>query len=102
MIPSLKTLTSAFGPEKGATIRQLMETFHERNRPGCMPNITMDKISDVLGGFGVEYIEAGNGAKSPAITYVNMGDTYSTTVMWVKGRFRVGCWGDIVEAGNYA
>ena len=101
-IPSIKKLTNAFGAEKAQTIRKLMERFHDKNPLGCRPTRTMDAISDVLNGSGVEYIEAGAGAKSPAIYYVNMGDTYDTTVMWVRGRFRVGSWGDIVENGNYA
>lgn len=61
----------------------------------------LDKINDILGGCGVERIEPGNNARSPGILYVNMGDTYDTTVMVVRGWFRVGCWGDIVERGDY-
>jgi hypothetical protein len=30
--------------------------------------------------------------------YVNRGDTYATTLMKVNGVYRVGCWGDVVEA----
>lgn len=54
-----------------------------------------------LGTFGVEYIQAGQGERSPAIDYLNAGDTYSDTVLYYNGRFQVGCWGDIVERGNY-
>jgi len=50
---------------------------------------------------GVEYISPGSNDKSPAIWYCNTGDTYGATVMRVKGRFRLGAWGDIVEKGNY-
>jgi hypothetical protein len=59
------------------------------------------QIDAALGTFGVEYIHAGGGAKSPAIYYCNTGDTYGTTILKVNGRYRVGCWGDIVERGNY-
>ena len=54
-----------------------------------------------LGTFGVEYIAKGHNQKSPSITYLNSGDTYNLTILYVKGQFRVGCWGDIVERGNY-
>ena len=52
--------------------------------------------------FGVEYIARGTNANSPSITYLNSGDPYTLTLLRVRGRFRVGCWGDIVERGNYA
>jgi hypothetical protein len=54
-----------------------------------------------LGTFGVEYIPEGHNKRSPAIDYLNAGDTYETTLLYVRGRFSVGCWGDIVERGNY-
>jgi hypothetical protein len=59
-------------------------------------------INAILDGCGVERIEPGNNKRSPGIDYVNMGDTYADTVMVIRGRFRVGCWGDVVERGNYA
>ena len=100
MIPSIKTL-SHFG-DKAQSIRSLMERFVNRHPlGGVSPETTLGKISDLIGGHGVEYIASGSGPRSPAITYVNMGDTYDTTVIWVNGRFRVGCWGDIVERGSY-
>jgi len=100
MIPSFKKLSESFGPLKAKIVRKIMENFHNRGRSGCYK--TMEQIDVVLNGHGVEFIDAGKGRKSPAITYVNMGDTYDCTVMWVNGSFRVGCWGDIVEQGNYA
>lgn len=101
MIPSIKTL-SVFGAEKALAIRQLLERFSDRHPlRDVRPVLTLEKVSSIIGGCGVEYISKGRGSKSPAITYVNMGDTYDTTVMWVRGRFQVGCWGDIVENGNY-
>jgi hypothetical protein len=61
----------------------------------------MAAIDTVLGTFGVEYVAAGHNSKSPAFSYCNTGDTYDVTVLKVRGHFRVGCWGDIVERGNY-
>lgn len=54
-----------------------------------------------LGTFGVENIHEGRNKKSPAIDYLNTGDSYEMTLMYIRGRFRVGSWGDIVERGNY-
>lgn len=55
-----------------------------------------------LGTFGVEHIEKGSNQRSPAIEYLNSGDAYTETLLYVRGRFVVGCWGDIVERGNYS
>ena len=54
-----------------------------------------------LGTFGVESIHQGSNQRSPAIDYLNTGDSYELTIMYIRGRFRIGCWGDIVERGNY-
>jgi len=61
----------------------------------------MAAIDVILGTFGVEYQERGSNAKSPAFYYCNAGDAYARTILGVNGRFCVGCWGDIVERGNY-
>lgn len=61
----------------------------------------MAAINKLLHTYGVEYVDAGHNRKFPAFVYCNAGDTYATTVLKVNGRFRVGCWGDIVERGNY-
>ena len=61
----------------------------------------MKMANEVLGAHGVGYIARGHNAKSPAIEYCNAGDTYTSTLLFVNGRYRVGCWGDIVERGNY-
>ena len=62
---------------------------------------TETKFKD-LGTFGVEFIAKGHNKRSPSITYLNTGDTYEMTILRVRGQFRVGCWGDIVERGNYS
>ncbi len=54
-----------------------------------------------LGTFGVEHVPAGQGSKSPAISYLNTGDLYDHTLLHVNGRFRVGCVGCLVERGRY-
>lgn len=102
-IPSVTAMEKrGFSREQSEKMRALMESFHEKNRRGGIrPVITMEKINAIIGGHGVEHIQRGHNARSPAIDYVNMGDTYDNTVMFVSGRFIVGCWGDIVERGNY-
>ena len=57
-----------------------------------------DKIMDA---HGVEYIQSGEDTvyDKDGLDYVNMGDTYDTTLIFDhrKGRFIVSSWGDIVE-----
>lgn len=54
-----------------------------------------------LSTFGVEGMQEGNNQRSPGFDYLNTGDSYELTIMYIRGRFRIGCWGDIVERGNY-
>lgn len=54
-----------------------------------------------LGTFGVEHIPRGRNRRSPAIDYLNAGDTYEITVLYVSGQFRAGDWGYYVERGRY-
>jgi hypothetical protein len=102
-LPTVKRMVSmGFNPTEASDIRKLMETFR-RNHPlgDVRPNITLLKISGIMDGCGVEEIQQGHNQRSPAIMYVNMGDTYDTTIMWYNGGFHVGCWGAIVEQGHY-
>lgn len=62
--------------------------------------LNVESVFVDLGTFGVEHIAA-NGEQSPEITYLNTGDQYDLTLLYVNGRFRLGCWGDLVERGNY-
>src|SRR5262245_24091321 len=121
MVPSRQTLATAFPEltrEKIALLRAIMKGTAPKICKGCrgdMPSdricryyhdgqcrySRMDRIDVVLGTHGVEYVPAGHNAKSPAFYYCNAGDTYATTIIKVRGRFRVGCWGVIVERGNY-
>ena len=56
----------------------------------------MQSINKLMRGFGVEAITEG----SLNLLYVNMGDTYDTTIVYDmdEGRARVGDWGTYVEA----
>lgn len=121
MIPSVKTLQSAFPhlpTEHTALLRAIMRGTAPKICKSCKADMPSDRlcgyfhdgqhrysrmtrIDAVLGTYGVEYIPAGNNTKSPAIHYCNAGDPYATTILKVNGHFRVGCWGDLVERGNY-
>ncbi len=114
MKPSVKTLEREF-PGKGKTLRLLLTSDSAVDaHPAVvawvaqcynMPRMSerrMHALDAALETFGVEYIEAGHNKRSPAFTYCNAGDTYATTILRVRGSYRVGCWGDIVERGNYS
>lgn len=94
--PSVKTLTAAFPKLDAQDVQRIRGAMLDQH-----PREAMDIIDRILNTHGVEYIPQGHNAKSPAITYCNTGDTYGTTILYVNGRYRVGCWGDIVERGNY-
>lgn len=66
--------------------------------------LKLEALSDVLGGFGAEGVPEGRGRRSPAFDYVNMGDAYHATILYIVDRavWRVGTWGDVVERGRYA
>ena len=57
---------------------------------------TLVRADIMLDGYGREELPSPSGR----VIYVNMGDTYTTTLMfdWSKDKFLVGSWGDLVEA----
>ena len=61
----------------------------------------LEEADRLLNGNGVEYIQshADTMRSQDGLSYVNMGDTYDTTLLYdhKTGRFSVGSWGDIVE-----
>lgn len=112
MVPSVKTIQQIrkggqpLDDGAAAAVRAAMElaesTRFDFAHPHRSARRAMEYIDRLIGGYGVEYIPTGSGNRSPSIRYVNLGDTYETTILYVRGQFRVGCWGDIVERGNYA
>lgn len=125
-LPSIKTLTSQLNisKEKAEQIRMVINMrfydfvdHYESNKldnpvprttkwiDGCYnePNqveLILEAINEITDGHGVEYIKK-NG--KIAIEYVNMGDTYTPTIVFNRETwtFRCCCWGDIVERGRY-
>lgn len=52
-------------------------------------------LLNTLGGFhGVEAFSLRGGGWCE---YLNAGDSYATTLLRVRGVYRVGCWGDVAE-----
>ena len=108
--PSRKTLEAAF-PGKGKELRQLItEDVHPDNyesvqnlASGCWHGPTyshrlLTAINEVIEGHGIERIRPRDEDRHPSYEYINMGDTYATTILLRSdGRLIVGCWGDIVE-----
>jgi hypothetical protein len=111
MIPSVQTISMirSITRDQAVSIRHAMYQYekYQRMSPCAYPPSigtkagVMGRICEIIDAYGVEYIPQGKNKRSPAITYVNMGDTYDWTVLMVNGRFRIGAWGDIVERGNY-
>lgn len=112
-IPSLRALDAAF-PGKGTILRELLTSsvavrqhpaalkrIAECYHPPALSDLRLHALNAELETYGVEYVPAGRGAKSPAIEYCNAGDAYVTTILRVNGQYRIGCWGDLVERGNY-
>jgi hypothetical protein len=62
------------------------------------PETIMYAIGSVLAGYGSEAVW-GESETRPVMEYVNMGDTYDTTIAYdyAAGRYRVTSWGDWVE-----
>lgn len=56
---------------------------------------TMEDFNKALVGYGVEYCRSISHEND--FEYVNLGDTYLNTICYYKGKFRICCYGDIVE-----
>jgi hypothetical protein len=98
-LPSVETLRQiARTLDCAKDIRRILEQYQ-----GYSVLDALERCSGYMTcGNEVETIPHGHNAKSPTIHYVNTGDTYRTTLMYVCGRgYVVGAWGDIVERGNY-
>lgn len=117
MMPTPKTIAARIGCplETARAVRREMEA-HERSGAAFVEK-SMERIGEVLRAGGVdtagpEIIFPGDGPRSPSIDYLNTGDTYTPTILYLdgvtesgratgRGRWAVGSWGDIVERGRY-
>lgn len=113
-LPSIRTLESAF-PGHGRALRRLLEDDRAvREHPAaiarraeCFPSPTLldlrlRALNAEAETCGVEYIaHRDDGMRDIyGLEYLNTGDTYATTIIYdhSRGSWRVGCWGDVVEA----
>ena len=111
-IPTATRLIEAFGEDTGA---RLYAVLHGQIDPLSFPTVAawdracyhppgtwdlrLAAADVVLDGSGVEGITI-DGDCYPCAEYVNLGDTYTTTLVHdiPAGRIRIGSWGDFVEA----
>lgn len=85
--PSIDSLQKKLGITKSAatTIKRAMDNGK--------PKIALNLAEKAMGGYGVESLYP----DYPDFHYVNMGDTYSTTLCYNGNMFHIGSWGDYVE-----
>lgn len=119
MYPSIKRLTETFGiaHECAVAIRDIMnntdrigwldregieESTNDMLGGGFGPLNGVEACSKLIEGFGCEYIGSKQDSfpHSYGIDYVNMGDTYDTTIIrdCSTGNWRIGDWGSMVES----
>jgi len=84
-----------------AQARSIDSAITKAGTPSAVDRV-LDAANAALGGYGVEAIEGewhDRYYQNIVALYVNMGDTYNTTILFdaVKGRFHVTSWGDWVE-----
>ena len=75
---------------------------------GWRETMMMSALSELIGGFGEESSRGKgqdrHGAAWPRYRYVNVGESYASTLILNTdtGNVRIGCWGDLAERGLLA
>jgi hypothetical protein len=106
-LPSVRTLRAVFG-DQAKQARAILEMTREqlealpagqsRVRECYNPPATSDIRLTCLDALGETYgVEAFQVRDGTWCEYLNVGDPYRTTLLRLRGRYRVACWGDIVE-----
>ena len=105
-LPSVRTLRAVFG-EHAKQARAILEmtrgeldnlptpqalvmTYH----PPHTSQLRLCLLDELATTHGVEAFQVRGG---DWCEYLNAGDTYAATLILFRGRYRVACWGDIVE-----
>lgn len=106
-LPSIKTLRAVFG-DRAKEARAILEMTRaeletlpagakrvaECYHPPKTWDVRMECLNAICdGAFGVESVQV----RDEWLTYLNTGDPYTPTLIYWRGRYRVACWGDIVE-----
>jgi vacuolar-type H+-ATPase subunit E/Vma4 len=82
-------------PESYESVRKWVSQCHNRPSTG---ELKMEAANEILDGSGVEAIFSDDSVTQPRYAYVNMGDTYTTTVVRERGgKYLLAAWGDLIE-----
>lgn len=104
--PSVKTLSAVFPDPKAAkrvlqmTRAELIATpqgaalWRACYHPPTTDAVRMEILNELAGTHGVEGFQLRDDSW---VEYLNAGDIYATTLLLVRGKYRVGCWGDIAK-----
>jgi hypothetical protein len=111
MIPSRKALEAAF-PGKGAVLRATLTSAIplgsyasvRKLRAACYhpPGAQYEMetaLNEALEGYGTEVIPPNFAPPNPDAAYINLGDTYTTTLLYdyQRDKWIITSWGDWVE-----
>jgi len=98
-----KLLRRVLKAETETCLEELVEKFPEfgatrgwlRNccNPPSLIQLKLTMANDLCEGNGVEYSEI---CAAP-LRYINMGDSYDTTLCRFRGAWKVACWADFAE-----
>jgi len=104
--PSVRTLRAVFGgnAKQARAILESPRAYLEAlpagaarvaecyNSPSTL-DLRLACLNAIGGTFGVEVFDT----RAGTCWYLNAGDTYTPTLLFFRGRYRVACWGDIAE-----
>lgn len=104
--PSIKTLARVFAdPRLARKILEMSRSELEQLPAGAArvrecyhPPKTYDIRLECLNAIdpGLHGVESFDTKQGPCY-YLNAGDTYTDTLIYFQGRYKVACWGDIAE-----
>ena len=89
------------GTESPETVEQTAEWVRQCYYRPSKGELKMHACNVLLGGYGVEACWKHSDTYWPTLTYINMGDTYTPTLVRTARSYRVTDWGSIVERGGY-
>jgi hypothetical protein len=87
--------------ERESSFPQTTAWRHTCYNPPSRRELRLSMLDEILHGYGVEVIA--NKAGRVRVEYINMGDTYTATLIYVRGsrRFTVGDWGTLMESPRF-
>lgn len=94
----LRELIDTHCPKTAAYVRSMYSDPYDSHM--WRVTVALDAINHLLDGDGVLGLGRGTSPDyAPPYEYINMGDTYSTTLIYRRrtDSLSIGCWGDIVE-----